>query len=318
MRAANAFTPEAAATTVNSATYPLPRSVSLLARLPFGVLYTLTHALAWVLRYLLRYRLQVVRGNLQRCFPQLAPAALDQIVNRYYRHLGEVAAEVIKLGSLSADELRERVRFPNLELLQQETQAGRAAILVAAHLHNWEWQLQGIAVHLGVPIDAAYKPLRGAWADRALLALRSRFGARMVSAKQLPRAIARHRSQVRIIALMADQVPASTDRRHWLRFLGSPTAFYPGPALIARTTGYATFFAATRRVARGRYEIRFERMTAAQERLDPQTFTACYAHLLEAQIRADPPGWLWSHRRWKIAPPIAQSRPENTGALAKQ
>jgi len=274
-----------------------------LARLPFGALYALTQAIALLLRYGLRYRLQTVQGNLRRCFPNLRPAALDKIVARYYRHLGEVAAEVIKLASLSADELRERVRFPNLDLVQQETRAGRSVILLAAHLHNWEWQLQGIAVQLGVPIDAAYKPLHSAWAERAQLALRSQFGARMVAAKRLPRAMARHRSEVHAIALIADQVPVSSDRRHWLNFLGSPTAFYTGPAQIAHVTGYATFFAATRRVARGRYEIRFERVSSAQQRLDTQTFTQRYAHLLEEQIRADPSGWLWSHRRWKLVPP---------------
>ena len=122
--------------------FTVPRSLRLLARLPFGALYALTQAIALLLRYGLRYRLQTVQGNLRRCFPNLRPAALDKIVARYYRHLGEVAAEVIKLASLSADELRERVRFPNLDLVQQETRAGRSVILLAAHLHNWEWQLQ--------------------------------------------------------------------------------------------------------------------------------------------------------------------------------
>jgi KDO2-lipid IV(A) lauroyltransferase len=248
---ANPFAAVDAATHSATGEYGLPWILSLLARLPFGVLYALTRTLALLLRYGLRYRLQLVRSNLRRCFPNLAPAALDKIVNRHYRHLGEVAAEVIKLGSLSAEELRRRVHFPNLELLRQETQAGRSVILLAAHLHNWEWQLQGIAAQLGVPIDAAYKPLHGTWADQALLALRSRFGARLVPAKRLPRVVARYRAEVQAIALMADQVPASSDRRYWLHFLGTPTAFYPGPAQIARATGYATFFAATRRVTRG-------------------------------------------------------------------
>jgi KDO2-lipid IV(A) lauroyltransferase len=314
---ANPFAAVDAATHSATREYRLPWILSLLARLPFCVLCALTQTLALLLRYGLRYRLQVVRSNLRRCFPNLAPAALDKIINRYYSRLGEVAAEVIKLGRLSADELRRRVHFPNLDLLRQETQAGRSVILLAAHLHNWEWQLQGIAVQLGVPIDAAYKPLHGAWADHALLALRSRFGARMVPAKQLPRVMARHRAEVHAIALMADQVPASSDRRYWLRFLGSPTAFYQGPALIARATDYATFFAATRRVARGHYEIHFEPITSAQRRLDPRAFTACYARMLEAQIRADPPSWLWSHRRWKLAPPVAVTSPADSRVLTE-
>jgi KDO2-lipid IV(A) lauroyltransferase len=196
-----------------------------------------------------------------------------------------------------------RVLIPNLAELRAETAAGRSIIFLAAHLGNWEWQLQGIMVQLGVPIDAAYKPLHLASADRAVLLLRSHFGARMVAAKKLLRVVARHRHQVHAIALMADQIPMSSGSgRHWLTFLGQPTAFYPGPAEIAHATGYATYFPCMRRLSRGYYELYFAPMTAAGERLESEAFTARYARVLEAQIRSDPANWMWSHRRWKLTP----------------
>jgi KDO2-lipid IV(A) lauroyltransferase len=126
----------------------------------------------------------------------------------------------------------------------------------------------------------------------------------MVAAKKLLRVVARHRNEVHAIALMADQIPMSSgSARHWLTFLGQPTAFYPGPAEIAHATGYATFFADMHRISRGQYVLDFQQMTAAGERLEPEAFTARYARLLEASIRSDPPNWMWSHRRWKLAPP---------------
>lgn len=294
---------------------PLPLWLRLGARLPFGLLYAAGRVLSLLLRYVLRHRVAVARANLRGCFPDKTPAQIRQILDRYYRRLGEVAVECVKLASLSPAEVRRRVQFPNLALLQAEIDAGRPAILLAAHLGNWEWQLQGIVVQLGVPIDAAYKPLRHAGADRLVLALRSRFGARMVAAKKLMRAVVRHREELHVIALMADQIPMSSGgARQWLNFLGRPTAFYPGPAEIAAATGYATFFASMQRLSRGCYEIRFERMTAAGERLEPERFTARYAQLLEAHIRHDPANWLWSHRRWKLAPPSQRLPPQ--GRLA--
>jgi KDO2-lipid IV(A) lauroyltransferase len=292
----------------------LPLWLRLIARLPFGLLYAVGRALSLLLRYVLRHRVGVARANLRGCFPEKTPAEIGRILNRYYRRLGEVAVECVKLAGLSPAEMSRRVRFPHLALLREEIDAGRPAILLAAHLGNWEWQLQGIVVQLGVPIDAAYKPLRSAGADRLVLALRSRFGARMVSAKRLMRAVVRHRDELHVIALMADQIPMSSGgARQWLSFLGRPTAFYPGPAEIAAATGYATFFASMRQVSRGCYEIEFERMTVAGERLDPERFTARYAQLLEAHIRNDPANWLWSHRRWKLAPP-AQVLPREQAA----
>jgi Kdo2-lipid IVA lauroyltransferase/acyltransferase len=276
-----------------------------LAALPFGVLYTLTALMVWVLRYVLRYRVQVARANLRGCFPSRSPAEIESLLATYYRHLGQVIAEFIKLASLSADALRGRIRFTNPELVHAETAAGRSVLLVAGHLGNWEWSLQGVVLHLGVPIDAAYKPLHSAGADRELLKLRSRFGARMVAAKKLVRAVARRRNELHAIALMADQIPASSGGRHWLRFFGRETAFYPGPGEIARLTGYAAFFTSMHRTGRGYYDMTFHPMAAAGERLEPAVFTERYAQILETQIQADPADWMWTHRRWKLSPPMA-------------
>jgi Kdo2-lipid IVA lauroyltransferase/acyltransferase len=282
----------------------LPLWMRLMARLPFGVLYVLAAIVSFLLRYVLRHRVAIVTSNLRKSFPSLPPPEIRAIMNQYYRRLGEVVAECLKMPALSAAEMARRVIIPNLAELRAEIAAGRSIIFLAAHLGNWEWQLQGIMVQLGAPIDAAYKPLHLASADRAVLLLRSHFGARMVAAKKLLRVVARNRRQVHAIALMADQIPMSSGGgRHWLTFLGQPTAFYPGPAEIAHATGYATYFPCMRRLSRGHYELYFAPMTTAGERLELEAFTARYARVLEGQIRADPANWMWSHRRWKLTPP---------------
>jgi KDO2-lipid IV(A) lauroyltransferase len=276
-----------------------------LASLPFGMLYALTATLVFVLRYVLRYRVRVARSNLSGCFPSSSPAEITTLLDTYYWHLGQVIAEFIKLASISAEDLRDRIRITNPELAHAETAAGRSLLLVTGHLANWEWQLQAVVLHLGVPIDAAYKPLHSAGADHELLKLRCRFGARMVAAKKIVRVVARRRHGIHAIALMADQIPASSGGRLWLSFFGRETAFYPGPGEIARMTGYAAFFTSMHRIGRGHYEMTLHPMAAAGERLQPEDFTARYAQILEAQIRAAPADWMWTHRRWKLAPPAA-------------
>jgi KDO2-lipid IV(A) lauroyltransferase len=281
----------------------LPLWLRLLGGLPLRILYPCAALLVWLLRFGLHYRVGVARENLSRSFPEFSGAQIGAVLDDYYRRLGEIIAECLKLATLSAAELRARVQFTNIELAQEELAAGRSVMLVAAHLGNWEWQLQGIAVRTEVPIDAAYKPLHGAYADAALLALRSRLGARMAAAKKLVRIVARARGQRHIVAIMADQIPSSSAGRHWVRFLGRETAFYPGPGEIARMTGYRTLFADMRRRARGHYEITFQIVVEAGESLAPEAFTQRYAQLLEQAIRADPANWIWTHRRWKLQPP---------------
>ncbi len=284
---------------------PIAGWLRALARLPWPVLYGLTGALGFLVHRVLRLRVAIARANLQRCFPQLDRAAIDALLASHYRQIAQVAAEFIKLARMPPEEMRARVSVVGFEPVQAELDAGRAVMLLAAHQCNWEWALQAMVLRLGAPFIAGYKPLHSEGADRLLRAVRSGYGAQLVAAKRLVREIARRRGEVHGIALMADQMPASSGGRHWLTFLGTDTAFYPGPGEIAKLTGYAAFFVAMRRTARGRYECALQPLAAAGERLDPAVFTERYARCVELQVRLQPADWTWGHRRWKLARPPA-------------
>jgi KDO2-lipid IV(A) lauroyltransferase len=286
--------------------------IRLLSHLPWTVIYGLSTLAIGCLRHVFRYRVSVARQNLRRCFPDCSEAQIHRLLRQNYRHLAQVIAEFFKTATMSAEELRSRVTLINLERVHAETRAGRSVLLLGAHQCNWEWSLHAVALQVGAPMEAAYKPLHAAKADRELRKMRCRFGARLIAAKKLLREIARRRDMVRAVALIADQVPASSDGRLWLNFFGCDTAFYPGPGEIARSTGYAAFFAAMSRTRRGHYQIDFQPICAADERLDPKTFTARYARLLEALIRQNPADWTWTHRRWKLSCPIPLAAAEVT------
>jgi KDO2-lipid IV(A) lauroyltransferase len=291
---------------------PVPQDAHIwwiraLSHLPWSVIYALSTFLLGVMRHVLRYRVRVAQENLRRCFPSCSEAQIDRLLAQNYRHLAQVVAEFFKTASMSAEELRSRVTLVNLDKVHAETRAGRSVLLLGAHQCNWEWSLHAVALQVGAPMEAAYKPLHAAGADRELRKMRSRFGARLIVAKRLLREIARRRNMVRAVALIADQVPATSDGRLWLNFLGCDTAFYPGPGEIARCTGYAAFFAAMSRTRRGHYQIDFQPICAAGECLESEAFTARYARLLEQLIREHPADWTWTHRRWKIACPYQLS-----------
>jgi KDO2-lipid IV(A) lauroyltransferase len=278
-----------------------------LSRLPFGVLYALTGAITWVLRHGVRFRVAVARDNLRRCFPERTEREIDTLLGAYYRQLGQVAAEFIKMASLSADQLRSHLHVQNVERVDAETRAGRSVLLLGAHQCNWEWALQMTVLLLGVQIEAGYKPLHSARFDRELRKMRCRYGGHLIAAKRLLREVLRRRGQLHAVALHADQMPSSAGRPQWLTFLGRDTAFYPGPGEIARLTGYAAFFVPMRRIRRGQYQLDFIPLCAAGEQLDPQVFTARYAGMVEDMIRASPADWTWIHKRWKLQRPPGEA-----------
>ena len=278
---------------------PQPLWLKLLAALPLPVLYGLMGAATTLLRWA-GMRRSVIRDNLAGCFPELSRARLDALVRAHYSHVGQMIAEAFKAARLSPAELARRVQMNGLDLPRAALAAGKPVLLIASHQANWEWVLHALALNLGFPLDVGYKPIRATWAENAMYTIRTRFGARLVPAKELLPDLLKRRSVVRGIAMLADQAPTSSDFRRWVTFLGRDTAFYMGAEKMAQATRYATFFVGMRRTARGRYVIDFVPLTAAGEKFAEGALTDRYAALVEAEIRAAPADWTWSHRRWRM------------------
>ncbi|MGH8261240.1 MAG: lysophospholipid acyltransferase family protein [Steroidobacteraceae bacterium] len=281
----------------------LPFALRAVSRLPWPVLYGVAGCFAFVVHRVLRYRLEVVRANVRGAFAELERRAQERIVRGYYRRLGELAAEVVKGATLAPTELDRRVALRGLDAVRDETEAGRSVLIVAAHQCNWEWLLLALSLKLECPVAAAYKPLHGPRGERWMRTLRGRFGGTLVPAKALLTHVLTHRA-AGAVAMVADQEPVTSDHKWWTTFLGRPTAFYMGPEKIAQVTKYAVVFAAMRRLERGRYEVAFEPVAPARAGLEPGQITERYARLVEAQIRANPEDWTWSHRRWKLRRPM--------------
>jgi KDO2-lipid IV(A) lauroyltransferase len=274
--------------------------VRLLSRVPLGVLYRVADLLAFLANRVVRYRRAVVLGNLRIAFPELDERALARVATDYYAGYADVLVEIIRSAAIPAADLGRRVSITGLEVLEAELARGRPALLVAAHQCNWEWMLLALSLKLGAPLDAAYKPLVDPWAEREMKLVRTRFGARLVPAQQLLGDLLQRRKVVRAIAMVADQEPVQSEQKHWTTFLNRESAFFLGAEEIVRKMHYAAFFIEMRRTARGRYEMGFRPIVGADERLAPGEFTERYVKLVEAQIRAAPADWPWSHKRWRL------------------
>jgi KDO2-lipid IV(A) lauroyltransferase len=212
--------------------------------------------------------------------------------------------EVLKSVSMSDADMRAHVQILNLNQARRYLDAGQSVMFVTSHLCNWEWLLHGVTLQLGYPVDAAYKPLHDQWGERLMLGIRSRFGARLVPAKDLLADFLQRRGIVRAVAMNADQAPVSTDKRYWTQFLGQDTAFYIGAEQIARATRLPMLYAAMRRLRRGYYEVEFMPLWDGRERIPPNSVTERYARACEIEVLKSPADWLWSYRRWRLKKPL--------------
>jgi Kdo2-lipid IVA lauroyltransferase/acyltransferase len=278
--------------------------IKLLSRLPMRALYALSMFLYWLAYHVVRHRRRVIREQLEKVFPDSSDAERELIHRQFLRNFCDVMVEVLKSVSMSEDAMRAHVQVLNMDAARQSLDTGRSVMLVTSHLCNWEWLLQGVTLQLGYPLDAAYKPLHDQWAERLMFKVRSRFGARLVPAKELLADFLRRRGIVRAVCMNADQAPVSTDKRYWTRFLGQDTAFYVGAEQIARATRLPMLYLVMRRVRRGFYQVELKELWDGRELTDPNTVTERYARACEIDVLASPADWLWSYRRWRLKKPL--------------
>lgn len=277
-----------------------------LSRVPLAALYGVTGFAGWLAYRVFPYRAGMIEASLARAFPELSGKELRAVRRRYCLGFAQMLAELLKGAALTPAEIRRRVRIVNLEEPQALLAQGQSVLLVAAHQCNWEWMLLALSLELGYPLDAAYKPLVNQWAEREMGKLRTRFGSRLVPAQELLPDILKRQGVTRAVAMVADQEPTRSERKYWTRFLNRDTAFYMGPEEIARVTRFPVFFIAMRRRARGHYEMEFLPLAAAGRAVPAGTLTERYARLVEEQIRAAPPDWPWSHKRWRLKKSLYQ------------
>jgi len=277
---------------------------TLLQSALLGFLYAVFGIVAWAL-HVCGWRRDLVRKHLARCLPELEPAARGMIEAGSYRHLGQIAAEILAQRFLDRDDFAARLRLEQDAPLRAILAAQGRVLILSAHHSNWEWLLQRCATAFEQPLTAAYKPTRRAWVDDRLRGLREHLGCRMVKAQELVPHLLAQRGQVRLLAMLADQSPAAgRDQQSWLEFFGQPTSFYGGPGWIGAKLGYTVVFAAMHRERRGHYAVRFIELAAAGSRKEPEQILTAYTQALEQHVREHPAEYLWIYNRWKREKPL--------------
>jgi len=269
----------------------------LVARMPISLLYLLSNVLHFLFYRLFPYRLQVVKQNLKNSFPNKEDIEINQIAKAFYYNLFDVSLETLKAICMSGKAIQKRVKFKNLELLQNAMQQNQSVILVGGHSANWEWT--GHALQLaGIPMAVLYHPLSNKWFDWFMYNIRANFGMVPIAMQDTLRFMLAHKNEPYCYAFIADQT-ASPEQAHWMQFLNQDTAVFLGTEKLAIKFNRPVVFCAVYRTQRGHYEIEFELVTDQPTQTAPLQITEKHTHLLEKQIIRQPYAWLWSHRRWK-------------------
>lgn len=270
--------------------------------LPFRALYIISDGIAFLLCHVTGYRKNVIADNLQRAFPEKTEAEIRDITRECYRSLSDVLLETLKSFSMSVEDITRRCRPVNPELLNRYLDRNQPVILAGTHLGNWEYTGLSMPPTFHGATITAFKPLTNKAMEIFLNQARARTGMEMIRMDDVYRIMRLRSSEASVFLLLADQSPSSRKSAHWISFFGRQTAFLPGVDVLSRKFAYPVVYYRTERLRRGFYEIVLEEICSDPNAMPEKEITRAYAHLLERDIRTHPEQWLWSHRRWKMAP----------------
>jgi len=249
----------------------------------------------------MRYRKKVIITNLKNSFPDKTSKEIEAIASEFYQNLADIIVEVVKMRTLSAEDLKKRVKL-NAELPIKYLQEKKSVIVLTGHLGNWEWLLLACCSITNAnqsALLAVYRPLHNKKFDKLMLELRTKFGAVAVAEHKVLRELSARKNETKGLAMVADQTPGG-DIRYWTNFLNQETGFFTGAEKLARLTEMPVLFANIKRIKRGYYEVDFELIDEPPfDDKNQNSIIEKFSKRLEAAIIQNPSQWLWSHRRWK-------------------
>lgn len=268
--------------------------------LPYKVQFLLSDIIRWILRYVVGYRLKVVRENLRNSFPNATQEELNAIEKRFYNHLADVFLEIISVASVTKKQIKRRIEFTNLDEIERQTQ-GVSFICAMAHYGSWEYAISYALHTKHEEVLGVYRPLSEKGFDKYFQKVRSRFGLRTVAMDDIIREAIKCKNQNHpvAIALIADQTPPRNRLHPWFDFLNQKTQFFMGTEKMAVRLGFPVAFLHIDKVKRGYYKAHFEIIYDGKEKVEEYEVTRRYVAKLEQMIRERPELWMWSHRRWK-------------------
>lgn len=271
--------------------------------LPLRVLYIFSDFLFCLVYYVVRYRRKVVRKNLSDSFPDKTLKEIIHIEKQYYSFFCDYIVETIKLFSMGREQMKRRMTFEGLDMVEEAFRDGRSCALYLGHYCNWEW-ISSFPLHFNenVICGQIYHALENKWFDRLFLYMRGRFGAHSIEKEDTFRTILSwNKAKINnIVGYISDQVPGYNNIHRFIDFLHHPeTPVFTGAERISRILDTAVFYGDITRPKRGYYHCRVIKIADHPKELPQFKVTEQYFHLLEENIYRAPQYWLWSHNRWK-------------------
>jgi KDO2-lipid IV(A) lauroyltransferase len=278
------------------------RAEALAARLMFALLglFSVDKASAfggWLGRTIgpLTRAHRIAERNLARAMPELDAGARSKILLGAWDNFGRTMTEYAVIPRLE-----DRVVIEGHEELAARAREGQPALLMTAHLANWEVIFDALRLHTK-PITAVYRKANNPLVDEMIAEVRLRGVAGLAPKGPAgARIVLSDLKQGGHVVMLVDQKLSSGIEAP---FFGRPAATAPAIATFALRLDCPVFPIRVQRLGGARFKVSIEKpwRFASTDDHDADVLKAMTQinTRLEDWIRERPDQWLWMHRRWR-------------------
>ncbi len=260
-----------------------------------------------ILAYLL-YRLACTFGirrnvaltNLGIAYPESDPSWRREVVKKLYFNLSLSVMEFLILTKNPKAVSKWVTKVEGEEHLENLSKSGRGAVLLTAHVGNWELLAAWLACK-GYPLVAGVRDPNDVHVSKLLAYYRKALGVETIPKKSLLLKGAKLLKQGKFIGILADQDGGTDGIR--VSFMGKVASTVGGPAALSLLTKAPVVPIVSYRIAPYEHEILvlppIEPLYELPREEAIREMTIKFNDILEGFIRRSPEQWLWLHRRWR-------------------
>jgi KDO2-lipid IV(A) lauroyltransferase len=245
----------------------------------------------------------VALDNLRRAYPERDSDWHRAVYREMCEAMGTTLAEFSRFGGSGA--LADMIVIENPGAVSAALERGRGALLLSAHLGNWEVMGAGLA-EMGCPMTVLGARQRNPLVEDAFDRLREARSVRSITVGKSLRPIVEALRAGRCVATLADQDGGPDG--FFMDFLGRSASVQSGVFRLAVRTGAPIVTGFSTREGEGlRGEMQDPVWTEpardpAAVEAEARRLAAIYTGRVEAAIRRRPGQWWWVHRRWRTRP----------------
>ncbi len=275
---------------------------SFISRIPHTTIIDAGRILGLVGYVLDRRHRRIVRRNLLFAYPRLTPSRTTALSRRIFQSMAVTFLEICQLSFSSRDDLLKSVGIKGVQNLTTAVKNPTGAIMMTAHLGNWEMAANAGCCFLEKPLVAVARPLQNKTLDRWIKRMRTRFGNRILDKNRALSKMARALREGHMLGILIDQSTTRSEGVEVLFFNKTVTAT-PAASILARRYGCPVVPCFCIRETDGNLtliiEPPLELVKTADATADLIVNTQIMTNAVEKAVRTYPDQWLWFHKRWK-------------------